>query len=349
VKNEQVDDDDLIRFANELILRDIRIPIITDKLNTPLFVQVLEDHLVTSKANNQLLLPDLRQKNQTIGVFSDYGGEAADSKYLTYSFLFAGYNRLGFCYEEIRNLRTKHKLIEPYKEIAFKSLDYGPISRCLDEWLYMADFIPGLLFTLIINKKVLTVFGKNEKTTLLQISNSLKEYGFGDWKPAVAEKLERILHIMCYWIAVLSANGQKLLWMSDDDSIVANADKQENMRKLFGSIFARYASDKTYAHIGFATPFDEKKLEFPLEDLLSIPDLIAGGIESYFTKTAQSENPLVKDGANKILMWLAHQGIGLKKLSMSIEHKEGDLIQTGIVEFKLKEPASQMKYVPVFM
>jgi len=82
VKNEQVDDDDLIRFANELILRDIRIPIITDKLNTPLFVQVLEDHLVTSKANNQLLLPDLRQKNQTIGVFSDYGGEAADSKYL---------------------------------------------------------------------------------------------------------------------------------------------------------------------------------------------------------------------------------------------------------------------------
>ncbi|WP_067219274.1 hypothetical protein [Marinomonas gallaica] len=50
-------------------------------------VQVIEQVLHNENVRKSLLLPELRKNTDTLGVFSDYGGESAESKYLTYSFL----------------------------------------------------------------------------------------------------------------------------------------------------------------------------------------------------------------------------------------------------------------------
>ena len=48
--------------------------------------------------------------------------------------------------------------------------------------------------------------------------------GLGNWDLAVVEKLMRVVHMAAY-LAALGADGQKIFWMSDHDSICANEGK----------------------------------------------------------------------------------------------------------------------------
>jgi hypothetical protein len=73
-------DPDLITKARELILHRPNLNVLRptpDGTYSPL-VQVIEAELKKREAAGRLLLPDLSAlQNQTIGIFSDYGGEGA--------------------------------------------------------------------------------------------------------------------------------------------------------------------------------------------------------------------------------------------------------------------------------
>lgn len=100
-------------------------------------------------------LPDLHQ-GSTILVGSDYGGHHASSDYEVLSFIIADIeSSSAWAYERHRVRLT---LPNDGRRFAFKSLGDQTLSRALPQFLAAGDLIPGLLFTVLVHKRILSLF-----------------------------------------------------------------------------------------------------------------------------------------------------------------------------------------------
>ncbi|HEV2549410.1 MAG TPA: hypothetical protein VGU20_18980 [Stellaceae bacterium] len=304
----------------------------------------LQNQILLSDARGKLVLPDLRAfGNQSVGTFSDYGGETA-SKFNTYSTLVCGLNLIGPFSRRMNAVRASHGLGD--KEIAFKDFRMGQMRRALPDYLTaLNNLLPGFLCTLAVDKRFTSLFGPQAKSTKKQIAEALKAEGLGEWKPDVAEKLVRIVHLTSFLTTLLAHDGQKIFWMTDHDEICSNQDKHGKALTFFQrglGIFAR--PNCKFPIIGGAVPFAERSVE--MLDLLSITDVVAGALDQYLTKR-DSADVLVKEGADLVLQWLAHDGVGLKKLNLIMRPGGGGVITAGTLEFSLVNPPEGATIIPV--
>lgn len=295
--------------------------------NNSVLIKLIDSYFQDMYYENEFFLPELRTLgNNTISIFSDYGGEHKESKYRSYSFLFCGWNHSWGSQERFNVIREKYKLDK--KEIAFKDLKHGPSQRALDDYLTAIDEnVFGFLLTILIDKDIKSLFIGEENLHLLK---EIENAGLGSWKKENAEKLMRILHVISYVLPLISTQNQKIFWMTDKDSIVANKDMFRNTLNLFEAVLKIYTDNK-YSLIGGATPFEEKDIY--TMDLLSITDLVAGCVEQYFTTEKEKGAPTVKAGAEKVIRWLSKQGTGLKKEVVRI-YKEEDLIKIEGIKYE---------------
>ena len=302
-------------FARKVTIYEPEISILDDNLYHKyiLPVKAIDACLRKKLKDKQLMLPELRNDgNETIAIYTDYGGESKGAVYSTYSFLVCGWNH-SFAFPEImEEIRNKYNLNK--KEISFKDLRFGPIKRSLNEYLLaLNNFVPGMLLTLVIDKRIKSVFGKKLPS---YVQEDVKEAGFGEWKPNVIEKVMRIVHSVAYLVALLSKDGQKIYWCSDHDSSVEGYKKHTNFMNLFSSALTLYTSNR-FNKIGYSVPFGERSMR--QLDFLSCPDLAAGAVEHYFTRKRNYEEPSIKKGAEQILSWLGRDGVALKKHTILIE------------------------------
>ena len=120
------------------------------------------------------------------------------------------------------------------KEIAFKYFGNGPVKRSLSTYLETLNgYVPGLLFTLVVDKRIQSVFGPQENTTGVRLAQMLAEKGFGTVKPAIAEKTLRIVHTSAFLTTLLGHAGQNIFWMSDHDATCANTEMHNRLLALF--------------------------------------------------------------------------------------------------------------------
>ena len=309
-------------------------------------VKVIEDVLQKENNRKSLLLPELKKHTETLAIFSDYGGEAKDSNYLTYSFLVCDFHvAMEFITEYMQGIRNKHNLDE--KEISFKDLRFGPLKRSLKPYLESLDkAVPGFLFTVVIEKKIQTVFGATNKKIPKEIVTLLNDSGYGKWKTNTAEKLLRIVHISAYLTGLFSKDGQKLFWMTDHDSIAPNEKKQMDMLNLFSNTLSIYTKNK-FDVVGGAVPFDSKNMG--MLDLLSSTDLVSGAIEHYLTRKDNLDEFTIKKEADEILQWLGHDGVALKKRTILIKSEDNNSYSGGNLVFKPKALPEGIKIIPIAM
>lgn len=336
---------DLSDFAAQMTLHNVNLSIVPDTDDYPWFIREFQRQLLALEERCELLLPNIRDNNESIAIFSDYGGESHDSKYLTYSFLICAWNQTGLFTREMEALRNDVGLNTPFKEIAFKDLRYGPIHRSLDRYLKnLSNYVNGYLLTVVIEKSAKSIFGVDHKSTLDFATKTLFENGFGRWKPEVAEKILRITHFVAYLVALLSRPGQKIIWMTDNDSIAPTGERFMDVLNLFENLLRHYCKHK-FSTIGGAVPFKEKTAEFL--DLLSAPDIVAGSIEHYFNRFhGANGEPLIKEEVGRVLRWLSHQGVALKKHTTIIRRNSEGLV-SGTLKFELKESNPDAIFVPV--
>ena len=334
------------QLANDLVLKDIRLPVKLDSEQQPLLFQLYNQELTKRLQERRLLLPNF-DKAGAVCIFSDYGGESSDSRYLTYTFTFVDYDFLTLNYREaIKEIREEHGLQNPYKEIAFKDLSYGPIQRALPSYLEMLDkSVNGLVFTLLVDKKVLSLLGENKKQTLELAAEQMRELGFGRLRPKTVEKLQRILLTLSYFTHLLVPTGKKIFWMTDHDSIVANSETAQQTSQMYSNAIHSFLNVK-YDPVGFVTPFDKGTDEM-FADLLSVSDLVAGAVEHYFTRKSTMTDLTVSQGANQILMWLARQAVVLKKLCIMVFVDDSGF-RVGTVDFHLVNPPDHINEIEIY-
>jgi hypothetical protein len=84
-------------------------------------------------------------------------------------------------------------------------------------------------------------------------------------------------------------------------------------------------------------------------DLLSATDIVAGSLDQYLT---QSQSVPVEDinekpGCDLVLQWLAHDGLGLKKMNVIMRPGEKGTIEAATLEFDLENPPRDPIIIPV--
>lgn len=336
---------ELIDLATKLTLQRPNLSVIPDTDDYPWFIRAFQKHLQALESRKELLLPNIQDDNASIAIFSDYGGESSDSTYFTYSFLICAWNQTGLFHQQMEALRNETGLNDPFKEIAFKDFRYGPIKRALENYLSnLSTLVNGYLLTVVVEKSIGSLFGTDRKAAYGFITKALEENNFGRWKPDVAEKLLRITHFSAYLVALLSREGQKIMWMTDHDSIAPTQERFEEVLNLFSNLLHHYCKHGL-GTIGGAVPFGEKSAMFL--DLLSAPDIVAGSVEHYFTRShSNNEELLIKAEANSVLRWLSGQGIALKRYTMLIRAQDNGLVSSTIL-FKTKEEELEAVFVPV--
>ncbi|MBV8891625.1 hypothetical protein [Bradyrhizobium sp.] len=343
-------DPSLIAKARQLILHEPNLNVLKPEHEgqySPLVVAI-ETELKKRDAAGLLLLPDLSAlANSTIGIFSDYGGEDRSSKYLTYSFLICAWGSLGTFWNEMKKHRADSGLGE--KEIEFKDFGMGLMRKALPGYLDLLNgYVPGLLFTVVVDKRILSLFGPQDRSTGEALSKRLEEKGVGKLKPEVAEKALRVVDAMAYLTALLGHEGQKILWMSDNDAICSDLDAHKRLLALFHNVLGLYI-DRQFGQMGCALPFNERSTDYL--DLLSAADIVAGSVGQYFTSRDDvgEQDARVKEGADKVLVWLGHGGLALKKFCIQLRLGDDGLIYFGAIEFTPKQTPDTTTFLPIHL
>jgi hypothetical protein len=232
------------------------------------FILLLESLLQQMDERGKLILPNLSAfTNNSLGIFSDYSGEGAgSSNYLTYSVLVCGYGYTSVFQDKVALIRKKYQLGKT--EIAFKKFRRGKLRAALPDYLAAANELPGFLCTVAVDRRIATLFGPhNDRAVFRRLKEALLLEGLGDWDLAVVEKLMRVVHMAAYLAALLAADGQRIFWISDHDSICANEEKHGSMMAIFDRVLRIYTRPGVdHPLIGGARPFDPPSVE--MNDLL---------------------------------------------------------------------------------
>lgn len=260
-------------------------------------------------------------------ITSDYGGYVSLSKYESISFLIAD---LAFCWlwDRFRK-EIRERYLKDSRTISYKRLGERRRRKALIPFLRVANCIPGMLFTFLIDKSLLNkIYEPQPKGENSQIGNLSK------WKKKSFNKLTRVGHIGAMLIACMSAPGQEILWFSDKDEIAPNDIKVIEANKIIAHLLGHYL------------PHDIKKIRFGtskcddgslfLKDLLALPDLAAGAISNAISNNVREYNqkpgkiliPLTDNTnwkSHTILSWYAEQTHPLKKIIVILDSNESGL------------------------
>lgn len=285
--------------------------------------------IIASALRKVTELPDFSEDSK-IGIMSDFGGEHEGSTVLTYSFLIYAHNKIGPFESSVGELRRRHQIEDPYHEFEYKKLKHGPRQRAIPDFLKIVDnFVHGVIVTVAIDKKVVTVFDGN---TPVWVSDQIAALGFGKWKPNEAEKVMRICHAAAAFLSVLTSEGQRVLWYCDDDSIHQNGHGHtaDDTRQMSLKALGMYCAHQFDA-IGTGVSFKDKSF---LDDLLSVADLKAGIVSDLLTAQAlEADNIPGGIGKQQVMRWVGTQSSHLTKLTIQVEKMATGEIGCGLVQF----------------
>ena len=241
-------------------------------------------------------------------------------------------------------LREKSRIGQ--KEIAFKDFRHGPLRRMLPAYLGLTDqYISGLLFTLIVEKTIPSLFGPGDPETIRLMADALARTGYGAVTSKVAEKLFRIVHCIAFLIALLGHPGQKIFWMTDHDAIGETFERHTKLLSVLNAALPLYTA-KSFSFLGGARPFTPRACE--LLDLLSVSDIAAGAIAQYLSRIdIQGEkNAEIKPGAEHVLRWLCYNSVTLKKFTMTVKRLPNGGVGYGTVDFEARVPMKGELFIP---
>ncbi|MGE5574106.1 MAG: hypothetical protein ACM3ZU_13995 [Bacteroidota bacterium] len=163
------------------------------------------------------LLTSVR-RGPTLFLASDYGGEHKGARFETLSFLLIDLQYY-WLWEELRTRLRSHTLPNR-RRMVFKSLSDRARRQAVVPFLRYANTLPGLLATIALDHGAIEILSEP-----LPESNDSPIGSLSNWSPSAFRKLSRVAQLGATLVAGMSAPGQNLLWVSDDDKIAPNREK----------------------------------------------------------------------------------------------------------------------------
>jgi hypothetical protein len=203
----------------------------------------------------------------------------------------------------------------------------------LPDFLEATNHINGLSVTFLIHRSIKSLFDFPAQENAATV---LAKEGYGDWKPEIAEKLLRIVIFQGFFSAALTGQHHRYVWITDRDAIAETPDKLAQLGEIFNRIIAHYCQ-WTFRELGYGTELTDEKTH-PVNDLLSITDLIAGAALEYFDSQEAhgSGEEQVQVKSDIILRWVADDSQSLRRLFIKIQPADSGGLAMSIVKLKRK-------------
>lgn len=220
-----------------------------------------------SKCGRPRMLTSVRTGPQLI-MASDYSGEDRESAAKVYSFLLADACYLWLWHDMRTRLRTRY--LPNARRMSYKALNDKHRQSALVPFLRIANAIPGLLITFIVDREIQNLFGQT-------VSDAVQAGLIPrNWKPRTAEKMLRIGTLGGLVVAGMAAPLQDLLWITDEDEIAANEERLREATRFLAVVAGNLLSHEM-GQLSFGTAKCDNGSQ-EIEDLLAIPDLVSGAL-----------------------------------------------------------------------
>jgi hypothetical protein len=149
-------------------------------------------------------------RGPTLAVVSDYAGDNGALGFHSYSFLLADLAFTWYWDEVRRELRRS--VLKDGRRLSYKKLQSDQNrARCLVPFLRAANSIPGLLITLLVDKRIQSWFKPDPAVGFPEVVSRNR------WRANQFEKLMRIVHFSALLVSGLVGPQQRVLWVSDKD------------------------------------------------------------------------------------------------------------------------------------
>lgn len=233
-------------------------------------MNVFSDIIRREETSNVGLLTDLRG-TPTVFVASDYGGMHAGAFYQSMSFILLNPETL-LAWDTTR-CALRERLRLGSRRLSYKALNDVRRRRALLPFLEAANLIPGILVTVLIDQSVRTAFERDDPIE----QEALRAQLLPGWSAPVVERALRVVHLVSFFLAGLTAPGQDVLWITDEDDIAANEARLRQLVDVFARVSSHYLPhDLRHLRIGTARSDTGRR---DLEDVLAIADLAAGALQ----------------------------------------------------------------------
>ncbi|MDR0479616.1 MAG: hypothetical protein LBH31_07425 [Burkholderiaceae bacterium] len=258
-------------------------------------------------------------------IGSDYSGQHSTSQYEALAFVVSDAGSLRPWLNARSRLRAKH--LPNCRRMAFKRLNDRLRAEALPAFLSAADLLHGLLLVVLFDKRIDSIFVPDEDPKAI----NPKLRPLAKWPAQTEEKLLRICHVMALVLAGLTRQDQHILWVTDQDDIVANVERHALFTEAFGNIASHYLAH-TLGHLRIATTASDTGNR-DLEDFVAIADIAAGAVchvlNAYRDSTPQVSRLVVPfptgmpPKVHSVLNWFSNESPPLlKRLVIAIEPSE---------------------------
>ena len=230
---------------------------------------IINQDILKLQKNQLYSLPNFR-KAPALLIGSDYSGESSDYPYTVYSFLLMSNSE--WAKWEPRRVEIRQKYLSDFRRMSFKNLNDIHRKMALLPLLDIANSIDGISFSVAIHKQAVSLF---DGPFPLDLGN--KDFAmFRKWKKSVLEKAFTAIHFIGFLLAGFCKEGQDIYWFTDEDNIAANNQRISELTKLFAWVSDNYLTFSLGRCYCGTSRCDNGSMQ--IEDLLAIPDLIAGAI-----------------------------------------------------------------------
>ena len=278
-------------------------------------------HLIESQlaaeADRLGVLPLLRS-DQQLFVTSDYSGMHKQAAFRTYSFLLVPSLPWKDWDERRRQLREDSGVS---RRMSYKTLGDFQRYRIFRSFLQLAKDLPSWCITVAVDKRRGPLFGEPRDGS---IDRELRD----GWKQGSRESMLRITHFLALILSGVTSDRQNILWISDEDEIVANDARLAIVAKALAYSTSNLVShDLGHLRVG-STKSDPGDLS--LEDLTSIPDLVAGAVSDLLTHAPRRAAglfapapPALRFKGRAILAELFRDGFPMRTTVLTVEGARG--------------------------
>ncbi len=262
------------------------------------------------------------ERGRTMLIAVDIGGSHARQLFETYSFLVLDLENNEDWLMAQKAFRTE--FLPSMRRMSFKALNDKLRRRAVTPFLQMGNLLSGWLVTFAISRNRESAFENDE------VAAELDDLLQG-WKPAVRERLMRVLHFSAFLMSGLCYPRQNVLWVTDEDEIASNVDQLTRLTKLLANVYSN-ACEQHLGHLRCATAKSDDGTR-SLEDLIAYSDLAAGTVCEITTAMAGSQDNLQRTimtpvpkllswKARHICSWLAYDQSPLRRFTCLIDLKQ---------------------------
>lgn len=253
-------------------------------------------------------------------VFSDYAGSHSAAKSETYSFLLVQPDVLPQ-WEAYRTfIRREYRFTKGRME--YKKLSNTECERACLPWLIAADDLKGLLVTFAVQRSLGSLFDQNKLPALKAERPDLERSS-----RKTIERMFRVCHCLALILSGLSSAAQEVIWITDEDDIAANEALQASLAQSMRNVSEKYLGEPLANLHCATTGVDNGSMQ--IEDLASIPDLMAGAISEVQTQHEKTANlptghelvPLpetLPEKTRRILEWSSRPEESLKRITLGV-------------------------------